>query len=203
MEAVPIHGPEGVPVAHGVGLYARALMQCLPELPVEAEGRLMDPALRENFIERVFIYHRWQQLGPDLTPQSLIEFHTRYKLVLLAHDEQAYRRLGRWIGDSSGKLGEQGAYYIRQLMQSLKKPATRSRHANVLQHALGFLKRRLEPADKAEMLMVIDRYRLGEVSWIVPITMLQQHLRRFPQSYLEEQYYFAPHPDELMLRNLV
>lgn len=205
MERVTVYRAKGAPLVNGVGVYARVLMERRPEMPFEDEGRLMDPVLRENFIERVFVYHRWQQLMRDaLTPELLVEFHTRHKLIVLAHDERAYRALGRDVAAAGhGKIAERGAHYIRQLMQSLKKPATRARHANVLQHAFGFLKRNLDRGDKSEMLGLIERYRRGQVPLIVPITLMRHYLRRSPQPYLEQQYYLAQHPDELLLRNLV
>lgn len=203
MQGVPVYPPQGAPLATGTGVYALALMQRLPELPFEEEQRLTDPAVRQNFLQRVFVYYRWQRLAPELTPLSLVDFHARHEFILLAHDETAYGELGRLVaGAGGGKIDEHGAHYVRQLMQCLKKPATRTRHANVLQHALGFLQRDLDADDKTEMLALIERYRLGQTPWVVPIAMMQRHLRRFPQPYLEQQYYLAPHPDELALQDL-
>lgn len=203
MERVKIYGEKGSPVDSGSGLYAGALMQRLPLLPVEEEGRLMDPVLRENFVERVFIYHRWQQLRAlGLTAAALVDFHRDHKFSILAHDEGAYRELGRLVADAGSDDPESlGDRYAALLMRALAKRATRKRHANVLMHILGFLKKHLDRDDKQEMLDVIDAYRIGHVPLIVPITLLRHHLRRHPQPYIDSQHYLRPHPDELMLRN--
>ena len=205
MERVKVYSATGKPGGNASGVYAGTLMRRLPELPFEEEGSLMDPCLRENFIERVFVYHRWQQLNAQrLTAKALVEFHTRHKFIALAHDEKAYRELGRLVA-TAGRSGmaELGRRYIQLLMQALKKPATRTRHTNVLQHLSGFLKQKMDAADKRELLELIDTYRRGRVPLVVPITLLRHHLRRHPQPYLSEQYYLTPHPDELMLRNQI
>ncbi len=205
MERVRQYSPKGMPVASSAGIYARVIMTRLPELPFEEEGRLMDPVLRENFVERVFVYHRWQQLVVDrLTPKTLVEFHTRHKLLVLAHDEPAYRALGRLVAAAgTDPIVNLGTRYIRRLMEALKKPATRKRHANVLQHVFGFFKSQLDAADKREIVDLVNAYRRGQVPLIVPITLLRHYLRRFPDPYLASQHYLAPHPDELMLRNQI
>jgi uncharacterized protein YbgA (DUF1722 family)/uncharacterized protein YbbK (DUF523 family) len=204
MTRVPLHDARGRPAGHSAGLYAARLMALLPELPFEEDGRLMDPGLRENFIERVFVCHRWQQLNAQrLTAKALVGFHTRHKFIVLAHDETCYRELGRLVA-TAGRSGmaDLGRRYIRLLMQALKKPATRTRHANVLQHLSGFLKQNLDAADKRELLGLITDYRRGRVPRAVPVTLLRHYLRRFPVPYLSEQYYLTSHPDELMLRGL-
>ena len=203
MERVQVYGPQARPVATSPGLYAGTLMAQWPELPFEEEGRLMDPVLRENFVERVFVYHRWQQLTAQrLTARALVEFHTRHKFIVLAHDEKRYRELGRLVATAGRRgLAGPGRRYIQLLMQALKKPATRTRHANVLQHLSGFIKQHLDVADKRELQVLIDSYRRGRVPLVVPITLLRHYLRRFPEPYVSAQYYLAPHPDELMLRN--
>lgn len=205
MERVKVYTPKGMPVATAPGVYAGALMDQLPELPFEEEGRLMDPVLRENFVERVFVYHRWQELVRDrLTAKGLVEFHTRHKYIVLAHDEKGYRALGRLVaGAGRSGLAALGRDYIRQLMAALRKPATRTRHANVLQHITGFFKKQLDGEDKRELQGLIDNYRRGQVPLVVPITLIRHYLRRFPDDYLAGQYYLAPHPDELMLRNQI
>jgi len=205
MERVKLYNLNGMPAGTAPGVYAGRLQALHPELPFEEEGRLMDPVLRENFVERVFVYHRWQQLAVKrLTARALVEFHTRHKFIVLAHDEKAYRTLGRLVaGAGRGTATGLGEQYIRLLMQALRKPATRTRHSNVLQHLAGFFKKHMDADDKRELQEVITNYRRGRLPRVVPVTLLRHYLRRHPDPYLSDQHYLAPHPDELMLLNSV
>ena len=202
MERVKVY-QNGNPVTTDRGAYAAVIMQSLPALPVEEEGRLMDPVLRENFIERIFVYHRWQQLQRSgISAAGLVEFHTVHKFTLLAHDEPTYRELGRLVADvGKADLVELAQQYVQRLMQALARPATRKTHTNVLMHIMGYVKDALTSEDKQELLEILDKYRLGQVPLIVPITLLKHYLRRFPDDYIQQQVYLNPHPDELMLRN--
>ncbi len=204
MERVKLY-PENasMPNRDGVGLYAATIMETMPELPVEEEGRLNDPVLRENFVERIFIYRRWQDLIHEgVTAAGLVDFHTRHKLAVLAHGQRAYRQLGRIIANEKKRPAQQLAdEYISHLMTALKRPATRRAHTNVLQHVQGYLKDKLDRADKRELTETIEQYRLGYLPLIVPLTLLHHHFRRNPVPYLAKQIYLNPHPPELMLRN--
>ncbi len=207
MERVKVYPekPTGAPGTQGVGQYADAFMQSRPLLPVEEEGRLSDPVLRENFIERVFTYRRWQDLEREgLTAARLVEFHTRHKLAVLAHSRSVYDELGRLVANA-GKMPirQLADRYVTGLMKGLKKPATRRAHANVLQHIQGYLKKDLDADDKAELVEVIERYRRGQLPLVVPITLLRHHFRKCPDAYIAQQTYLNPHPPELMLRNLI
>lgn len=199
----PAHG--GMPSQRGVGQYADAFMTAAPLLPVEEEGRLNDPVLRENFLERVFVYRSWRKHADEgVSARGLVEFHTRHKFVILAHGVAAYRELGRLVaGTDRRRAGPAAREYVTRLMQVLRKPATRRGHANVLHHLQGYLKRHLDAEDKAELRDVIENYRLGRVPLVVPITLLRHHFRRHPDPYVEQQAYLNPYPAELMLRNLV
>jgi uncharacterized protein YbgA (DUF1722 family)/uncharacterized protein YbbK (DUF523 family) len=205
MERVRVYDGNGAPTRDGVGLFASALMQAMPWLPVEEEGRLNDPMLRENFIERVFVYYRWQRLIEDgLTVASLMEFHKRHKFILLAHNEEEYRQLGPLIaGVNNENIQQVADEYLQRLMKSLAARSSRKRHTNVLMHVMGFLKNRIDSDDKQEMIEVMDSYRLGQVPLIVPVTLMRHHLRRFPDDYISSQYYMNPYPEELMLRNSI
>jgi uncharacterized protein YbgA (DUF1722 family)/uncharacterized protein YbbK (DUF523 family) len=203
MERVKVYSEAGYPVESAAGKYAETIMRVVPELPVEEEGRLMDSRLRENFIERVFIYYRWQQLVEQgLTPAGLVDFHTRHKFNVMAHDEPAYRDLGRLVADAGkGDIQELATRYLGILMAALIKVATPKMHANVLMHIMGFVKQHLDSEDKKELLELIDAYRVEQVPLIVPVTLIKHYLRRFPDPYMDQQYYLSPHPKELMLRN--
>ncbi len=202
MARVKVHQEKGPPRS-GSGIFARNVMDARPLLPVEEEGRLGDPQLRENFLERVFAYHRWQQLeASGITPARLVDFHSRHKLVLMSHGAEYYRRLGQLAAEAGSRpTGELAQVYGREFMAALRHPATRKRHANVLQHLMGYLKRVLDSGDKQELVELIDAYRLGELPLIVPITLLRHHFRRHPHDYVAKQLYLAPDPRELMLRN--
>ena len=203
MERVKVYLENGHPGGQGRGVYARALMDAQPLLPVEEEGRLGDPVLRENFIERVLVYHRWQSLARNgLTADAVVRFHTDHKLLVMAHSQEAYRRLGRMVADAGRReLPELAAEYIAALMAALGRRVKRGQHVNVLLHLLGYLKSHLDAGDKAELLETFEAYRHGRLPLIVPITLLKHHFRRHPEPYVERQVYLSPHPAELMLRN--
>ena len=187
------------------GLFARALLERWPGLPVEEEGRLNDARLRENFIERAFARNRWRALAARrLTRRRLVEFHTAHKLLLLAHNEAAYRRLGKLVG-SAGSIpdAELFAGYEQGFQEALRTKATPRRHANVLYHALGHLKRQLDPGARAQVVTAIEDYRLGLLPLVVPLSLLRYEIQQRGVAYLAGQLYFDPHPKELMLRNHV
>lgn len=189
----------------GVGIFAESLRRRMPELPVEEEGRLNDPRLRENFIERVFAYRRLKSLfSGRWGVGSLVAFHTAHKLQLLAHSPEAYRSLGRLVAEGK-KLprAELRDEYRRGFMQALSKLATPGRNTNVLQHMAGYVRKQLDAESRTELGELIEEYRQGLVPLVVPLTLLRHHVRRLEVEYLADQVYLEPHPKELMLRNHV
>lgn len=204
MERVKIYNEEGnVTAKTGRGLFAGAFMKRFPLLPVEDEGRLRDPDLRENFIERVFAAHRFREtVRKTRKASSLVEFHTAHKLLLMAHNEKIYRAMGRLVASAGrGDPGKTLDAYEGMLMEALKTPATPAKHANVLMHMLGYFRRIITPDEKQELLGVISGYRRGLVPLIVPVTLFGHFVRKHGVDYLKGQYYLDPHPLELKLRN--
>lgn len=206
MERVKIY-PEkgGASQKRGVGLYAGAFLKAFPLLPCEEEGRLHDPVLRENFIERIFVMHRWNlEVRDSARPGDLVNFHTHHKLLLMAHSPQLYRQTGKLVSDiSKFPLAEFKLLYLALLAQALSYPATPSKHRNVLEHILGYFKKDLSSAEKAEMLELIADYQAHRIPLIVPVTMLNHYVRKYDKPYLADQHYLHPHPGELALRNHV
>jgi uncharacterized protein YbgA (DUF1722 family)/uncharacterized protein YbbK (DUF523 family) len=203
MERVKIYGGKGMARREGSGLFAGVLMQANPSLPVEEEGRLNDPALRENFIERVFAFRRVRDLfrGRWRSGQ-FVAFHTAHKLQLMAHSQVAYAELGRLVaGVAKQPRSTLRQRYVSAFMAALSRIATRGRNTNVLQHAAGFLKQHLDATARTELSELIHDYRRGLVPLVVPITLLRHHTRTHGVAYLTGQTFLEPHPRELMLRN--
>jgi uncharacterized protein YbgA (DUF1722 family)/uncharacterized protein YbbK (DUF523 family) len=205
MERVRVHRAAGPPARRGVGAFARVLMNRMSLLPVEEEGRLHDPELRESFVERVFAYWRWRRFAGDApTRGGLVVFHTAHKLQLLAHHPASYTRLGRLVAGLRGSpFADVLHAYGEGFMAALRVRATRARHVNVLEHMLGYVTRALPAGERRELTDVIADYRRGLVPLVVPLTLLRHHVRRQGVSYLADQVYLDPHPRELMLRNHV
>ncbi|MCB9555565.1 MAG: DUF523 and DUF1722 domain-containing protein [Deltaproteobacteria bacterium] len=206
MERVRIYPSSGGPPRrNGRGLFAQTLSELLPDLPMEEDGRLNDIRLRENFIERIFAFRRLRALfSGRWRTGDLVAFHAQEKLLLLAHDPPTYRELGRLVANAKATpRAELSRDYQHLFLLGMKRQATTRKHTNVLQHMAGYFKRVLDSADRAELVEVIERYRLGYVPLVVPLTLLNHFLRRHPIPYLEQQSYLRPHPEELMLRNHV
>jgi uncharacterized protein YbgA (DUF1722 family)/uncharacterized protein YbbK (DUF523 family) len=205
MERVRVYSEQGPATREGRGLFAEALLAACPELPVEEEGRLNDPVLRENWIERLFAYRRLRDLfAGRWTLGQLVAFHTAHKLQVLAHAPRDYAELGRLVAE--GKRLEREAVrdrYARGFMAALAKHATPRRNVNALHHMLGHFRRQLDAAAKQELLGLIEDYRRGLVPLVVPLTLVRHYVTRFDVAYLRGQHYLEPHPRELMLRNHV
>jgi len=203
IERVRVHDEKGVPTRNGVGLFARAFRDHFPLCPVEEDGRLHDPALRENFIERVFALGRWRELcASRLDRGRLGAFHAENKLLLLSHSPALLRELGRLVAGakalSSRALRDR---YQALFMRALAQRATVKKHANVLMHMMGYFKKRLSADEKQELLETIAIYAAGQVPLLVPLTLLRHQIRKHGAPYLAIQTYLNPHPIELRLRN--
>lgn len=202
---VKVYDKNGSPARRGQGAFAEALVREFPHLPIEEEGRLSDPKLRENFIERVFAYRRLKDLfSGRWTVGQLVAFHSAEKLLLLSHRPTSYQELGRLVAGAKGiertALRER---YIAGFMEAMAVHATPGRHVNVLEHMAGYFKKDIDARDKAELAQVIDDYRRGLVPLVVPLTLVRHYVHRFEIQYLKGQRYLEPSPKELMLRNHV
>jgi uncharacterized protein YbgA (DUF1722 family)/uncharacterized protein YbbK (DUF523 family) len=205
MERVKVRAEAGPGKRDGRGLFAEALQERMPALPVEEEGRLNDAQLRENWIERVFAYRRLRSLFESRwTIGELVAFHAAHKLQLLAHSTEAYRKLGRVVANAKQTpRAELREHYVNAFMAALAVRATRGRHVNVLEHCIGYLRDRVDASVRASLASQIADYRAGHVPLIVPVTMLRHYVAQLRIEYLAQQVYLEPHPKELMLRNHV
>jgi uncharacterized protein YbgA (DUF1722 family)/uncharacterized protein YbbK (DUF523 family) len=200
-----VYSEGGVAARTGRGLFADALCSALPMLPVEEEGRLCDPAIREHFIERAYAHHRLRRLI-ECRPSvgDLVLFHTRHKLLLLAHAPARYAELGCLVARARSKpLERVTADYANAFMAALATAVTRGRHVNVLQHVIGYFRGALSRAARRDLAAVIAAYRRGKVPLVVPLRLVTHYASLHDVQYLRAQVYFDPYPDDLMLRNYV
>jgi uncharacterized protein YbgA (DUF1722 family)/uncharacterized protein YbbK (DUF523 family) len=206
MERVKVYLDGGMPEKKGVGIFARIFMEHFPLIPVEEEGRLHDPLIRENFIERIFTLKRWvESASAGKSRGRLVDFHTRHKLLIFSHSEKHERIMGRMVAQGVDRPSLDGIYqqYQTLLMEALHLKATPKKNANVLQHMMGYFKQQLSADEKKELQEIIDQFRLGMLPLIVPVTLISHYVRKYDQPYLKMQVYLHPHPLDLQMRNHV
>jgi uncharacterized protein YbgA (DUF1722 family)/uncharacterized protein YbbK (DUF523 family) len=206
MERVKVYGGgSGVPARTGAGVFTRMFMERFPRIPVEEEGRLTDPVLREMFVERIFCLRRFRDLfARPLSRGALVDFHTDHKLLLLSHHRGHYEEMGRLVaGAKTDPIGTLHAKYEEIFMAALAHKATPKKCADVLSHMMGYFKKMLSSTEKQEMAEVITQYRLRLVPLVVPVTLIRHYVRKYDVAYLARQVFLNPHPVELMLRNHV
>jgi uncharacterized protein YbgA (DUF1722 family)/uncharacterized protein YbbK (DUF523 family) len=203
MERVKVYNEKGMPEKSGKGLFARAFMEHFPLIPVEDEGRLHDPKLRESFIESIFTLKRWREaILEKKSLGNLVVFHTQHKLLALSHSEKHYRAMGKLVAEGKKRpVNEFYAKYETLLLEALKLKTTVKKNTNVLQHMMGYFKEKLSKDEKQELLEILDEYRKGYIPLVVPITLINHYVRKYRQDYLRQQVYLNPHPIALQLRN--
>ncbi len=203
LERVKVYNAKGMAEKKGVGMFARAFTRHFPLLPVEEEGRLNDAKLREAFIEQIFTLKRWREtLARPAGMKHLVDFHSRHKLLVLAHSPAHAKRMGKLVAEGKGTpIRQVYTDYERLLIEALRLKTTLKKHMNVLQHIMGYFKQQLTADEKQELLEVLDQYRREYLPLIVPVTLLNHYVRKYNQPYLQQQVYLNPHPIALKLRN--
>lgn len=205
MRDIKIFTEAGMPHSKGPGLFAGAFMERFPLIPVEDEGRLHDDGIRENFVERIFVFNRWKELIKNgATRGNLVNFHTDHKLLIMAHSPTLLRELGKLVAHVKERdQDELFSEYFTVFMDAMHLKTTVKKNTNVLHHMMGYFKKLLTADEKQELLEVIDAYHGELVPLIVPIVLFQHYVRKYDEPYLQRQHYLNPHPVELKLRNHV
>ena len=205
VESVPVIAEDGVSKPVGRGIFAAELIERFPHLPVEEESGLEDQDRRESFLERVFAYGRLRSLfAGRWRRRDAVTFHTRHKLQLRAHSSKLYTDLGRLVGRIADlERQEFRTAYEAMFMETLRTPATRGKHANVLRHVMGHVRPHLDAGECRELLARIDEFQIRSSALAVPLGLMQGYVRRFDVPYLREQSYLAPDPREWELRSRI
>ena len=203
IKQVRVYQHPSSPSRKGSGLFAQAFQKAFPLIPTEDEGRLNDPGIRENFIERLFAYHRWQNLlANGLTRHGIVAFHTQHKYFLMAHSRPHYHELGHIVASAKDYTPHQLAMaYGAAFTEALKVKSTVRKHVNVLQHLVGHFKNQIRQAQRLELQELISDYHRGLTPLIAPLTLINHYVREHNVIYLADQVYLQPHPKELILKN--
>ena len=205
MERIKVYDKNGIPGKTGVGIWARMFTERFPLLPVEDEGRLHDPGLRENFIERIFVMQRWRKMVQGgATAGKLVDFHAGHKYQLMAHSVEGARKLGKIVArGGKTELSDLLDQYFTELCRTMGLKSTIRKNINVMQHMMGYFKKLLCPDEKNELLEIFADYSKEYVPLIVPVTLINHYVRKYDEPYLKCQHYLNPHPIELKLRTHV
>ena len=203
LDRVRVYNSAGMPRRVGRGLFAAQLVERFPDLPVEEEGRLRDPRLREAFLERVFAHRRLKDsLSEPVSAAGVVDFHARHKLQLMAHSPGRAREMGRLVAGYR-RDGSSLRAYRAAFGTAMSVPVSRGKNINVLLHALGYLREKVRRTTRIDLHDAVRTYASGEVPLIVPVSLIAHRVRDESITYLMHQTYFDPYPAPLGLRNAI
>lgn len=200
LERVKVYQPNGHPhQVRTAGLFAQALKEKYPLMPIEEEGRMHDEQIFDNFIQRVYAYSNFRrEVLSQPSIKELLAFHSSYKYLLMAHDQKAYRSLGLLLATSKNvPFNELIDIYFKAFMEALAKPANRSNHTNTLLHILGYLKTSVPSAARQNIVDVIYKYKKGLTPLETPMALLTHYLSQYGSSYINSQRYLNPYPENI------
>jgi uncharacterized protein YbgA (DUF1722 family)/uncharacterized protein YbbK (DUF523 family) len=198
LKDVKIHTAQGTVLEHGNGLFAEAVLTHYPYLAIETERRLENMAIYEHFLQKIFTLSEFTEVKASGTMGKLVDFHTRYKLLLMAHHQSESQILGKIVANAQkNDFPSVIREYETHLYRALKRAMNRKLATNVLYHALGYFKENLHPREKQFFLHLLEQFRQGTIPLAVPLTLLRSWIERFEETYLSKQAFFAPYPEKL------
>ncbi len=181
------------------GFFAEASKNYFSELPIVDEGKLKDRDTRFHFLTRIFAYTDLRELYKNLSIASLVNFHSRYKYLLMTYNQKALRELGRIVADGKLNIKEKAEKYREIFYYAFKNKPSKARFANTLMHILGYVSDKLNNKEKRHLIDLIEKYRKNTVDLRVVIELMKSLAYRFEVIYLLNQKYLTPFPEELLV----
>jgi len=197
-----VYQTNGYVEAKDDGVFAALCKKEFRYLPMEEEGRLNDPWLRENFVMQVFAYDDFENFKKNAQMKDLVAFHQNYKFLLQSKDENIYRELGKIVGNHESKPFETILEeYEDKFKIAISKKSSIGKTRNVLEHMAGFVKNFLNQEEKKFLHEQISDYANKILPVIVPLSTLKIYATKYEVAYLLGQKFLNPYPKELALRS--
>jgi uncharacterized protein YbgA (DUF1722 family)/uncharacterized protein YbbK (DUF523 family) len=183
----------------GSGFFGAAVMEKYPTIPVEDEGRLRNFVIREHFLKRIFTLARFRSVKKTQKMKDLVKFQAENKFLLMAYNQKEFRIMGRIVANQEKKPAA-SVYedYESHLYSALANTPRYTSYINVLMHAMGHFKDKLNKEEKAFFLDLMSKYREGKAPLRSDLDVLLSWGVRFGENYLLDQTFFNPYPDELL-----
>jgi len=186
-----------------IGIFAKEITDKQPFLPIEEDGRLNDPWLKENFLMQIFAYKEYK-LFLDNNPsfKDLVAFHTSYKYLIYAKSQESYKKLGGIVANHEKRdIADVLSDYTPAFLEAIGKKGNINKTYNVLLHIFGYFKKQINSEEKEHILTACQEYKDGIIPLIAVIKLLNLYVKRFDDSYLKTQKFLNPYPKELALRS--
>ena len=187
------------PIKKKSGFFGAMVLELYSNIPIEDEGRLTNFRIREHFFIRIFINIRFREIKTRQTMKDLVNFHSQYKLLLMAYNQKEMSLMGKIVANHEKRpVAEVIQNYQQHLFSAFSRPARLASNINVLMHGMGYFSKQLKHEEKAFFLDALEEYREGKIPLSVPNTLLKSWIVRFEEPYLMQQSFFEPYPLELV-----
>ncbi len=184
----------------GPGFFARELLKAFPDYPIEEEKRLLDDGIRHDFLTKIFAIADLRTSFENMKKYSdLIEFHTRYKFMLMYYNQNIMRFLGKLVASSKDEdFNTVKDIYKKHFLKALNSRKRKLSHVNVLEHMFGYFSKKISSLERKHFMEILRLFKEDKINIFVPLYMLKSFAIRFEETYILKQTYLEAFPKELI-----
>lgn len=184
----------------GDGFFGKEVISRFKGKAIEDETRLLNIRIRDHFLKKIFTFAAFRKIKFKGDIKELIDFQARNKLLLMSYSQKELKNLGRIVASHKKRnLDLIFKDYQNHLELAFMKGPTYKSNINVLQHAFGYVSKKLSNQEKNFFLDSLEMYREDRTPLQSCISMLSSWIIRFDIEYLDMQSFFSPYPSELVI----
>ncbi|GAA0356146.1 YbgA family protein [Bacillus horti] len=153
---------------------------------------------REHFLTKLFSLAHFRSVQETPSIQSLIQFQSENKYLLMAYDQQRQKELGRMVAKGNNRdIHNVYLAYKEVFYKLLGQAPSVGANINVLSHIMGYFSEQLSRDEKEQFLSLLEDYRKRQVPLSDPLKVLNRWVHQYDQKYLLMQTFLQPYPEGL------
>lgn len=143
-----------------------------------------------------YVLERFNEVKKTKKIKNLVNFQAMNKYMLMAHDQEALKKLGNIVASNKKVSFEEILEnYEKYLISAFEKPPTIKSHINVIMHIFGYFSKEFNRHEKELYLNLIERYRNEKITIGNILSEINPIIFRFNNTYLASQTYFLLYSD--------
>lgn len=138
-----------------------------------------------------YVLEKFALLKKNQTKKGIVDFHTKNKYLLMAHNQKILQELGRIVANHKKlNLTEVVMEYEKNLLSLLIFTPTTKTHINTILHIFGYFSKYFTSSQKDLFFNLLEQYRKGNITIGYVLSEIAPLIFVCDNTYLASQTYF-------------